>query len=65
MTVLSFDRWMKLVDIEVGNITHGAATVHDLADICFRDLFDDGVSSREAAEEVIASDDLASLFFEV
>jgi len=63
MTVLSFDRWMKLVDIEVGNITHGAASVHDLADVGFRDMFDDEVTPREAAEEVIASDDLASLFF--
>lgn len=58
---LTFEQWFALVDIEVQNICF--VSVHELSDFRSRDLFDDGVSPKEAAQEAIADDDLASLFF--
>ena len=58
---MTFEKWFILVDLEVQRRT-GGVSVHDLADFCSRDLFEDGVSPEEAADEALAGDDLASLF---
>ncbi len=58
---LTFEQWFRLVDLSVQSKTHGIS-VHDLADFCSRDLFDDGVSPDEAADEALEGDDLACMF---
>jgi hypothetical protein len=42
-----FDRWMEAVDAAVEALA--GVSVHDLPDLCYRDLYDDGTSRREAA----------------
>lgn len=58
---MTFEQWFVLVDLAVQAKT-GGISVHDLADFCSRDLFDDGVSPEEAADEALSGDDLASAF---
>ena len=53
----AFTLWMHNVNIAVAR--RAGIGVFDLADIPFRDLFEDGVDSSEAAAEALASDDLA------
>jgi hypothetical protein len=48
---LTFAEWMKAVDAACYRLC--GASVHDLADICFADLYDDGVSPAGAARRAI------------
>lgn len=54
-----FLAWMASVDsylLRKSGLTH-----LDLADINYRDLFDDGVSPREAADEALAENDFPGM----
>lgn len=51
-----FAVWLKLID---GNLVRRVGLTHrDLEDHCWRDLFDDGLSPKDALEEALAEDDL-------
>ncbi len=52
---MTFQQYMQKVDAEIAGIC-GLSSL-DLADVCFRDMFDDGVSPREAAEECLEYSD--------
>lgn len=47
----TFEAWMSEVDAEVS--ARIGLSVHDLPDICFRDLYDAGESPASAAAEAI------------
>ena len=47
MEKLSYTEWMKAVDIEIGKFC--GLTSDDLADCCYRDMYDDGYTAGEAA----------------
>jgi hypothetical protein len=49
-----FDRWMNEVDRQLDRIC--GLSHHDLADQCYRDWFDDGVSAEEAARDALESE---------
>ena len=49
----SFEEWMKDVDAAVS--ARIGLSVHDLADCCFRDWYDAGVSAKSAASRAIKS----------
>ncbi len=51
---ISFQDWMKQVDKAISDKV--GLTSSDLADICYRDLYDDGVSASSAARKAIKSD---------
>ena len=53
MTKLSYTEWMKAVDIEIGKFC--GLTSDDLADCCYRDMYDDGYSVEEAATTALES----------
>ncbi len=48
----NFDLWMRMIDSMLEALT--GVTSEDLVDYCWRDLFDDGVSAREAVTEFLA-----------
>jgi hypothetical protein len=50
----TFEIWMAAVDSAVSSILYGM-TSGDLPDICYMDLFEDGVSPRSAARQAIKS----------
>ena len=50
-TTLAFTEWMHMVDVTVERLA--GCSVHDLPDLCFADLFEDGVSSTLAAHRAI------------
>ena len=48
---LTFEQWMKAVDQKIENqigLSHA-----DLPDICYRELYDDGVSPASAVRQAI------------
>ena len=51
MTRLDYETWMKLVDDFVW--ARVGCSVHDLADCCFWDWWNDGVTARGAAARAI------------
>lgn len=51
---MSFTAWMRHVDMAVQNIA--GVSVHDLADQNFRDMYEDGVSAVEAADEILENE---------
>jgi len=53
---MTFEEWMVAVDEVVGNITFGLS-VHDLPDMAFRDLYNDGSTAQDAAEEALGNAD--------
>lgn len=55
-----FGVWMVLVDSALKRRV--SVGVPDLSDQPYRDWFQDGMSPKEAASEVIANDDLFSIF---
>ena len=57
---ISLKRFMSLVDVEVYKIA--MISVHDLADCCFWDMWNDGMSPKEVAIEALENDDLYSGF---
>jgi hypothetical protein len=52
---LSYEDWMKQVDIEVQKIT-GTVGVYDLADWLSRDAYEAEVTPQDAAYEAIEND---------
>ena len=48
---MTFDAWMKSVDAACYKLC--GCSVHDLNDICFTDLYEDGVSPTSAARRAI------------
>jgi hypothetical protein len=44
---MTFEQWMQKVDSAV--IRQTGVSVHDLADQCFHDWFDDGITPVQAA----------------
>ena len=50
--VASFDVWMVKVDEWCYRLA--GVSVHDLPDLCFADLFEDGTSPREAARMALS-----------
>ena len=50
----SFESWMDKVDAAVEAIA--GLSVYDLADIAFRDLYEDGVSARSVARMALAEE---------
>ena len=52
---MNFKQWMTAVDAEVSAIS--GLGVDDLADMCFRDRFDDGCDPTEVAEELLREND--------
>lgn len=54
--MLTFEEWMEAVDQEVFRLV--SCSVHDLADFCSRDLYEDCVTPEEAALEALDNDDL-------
>lgn len=50
----SFEEWMKAVDAAVQ--AKVGLSVHDLADCCFRDWYDDKVSPASAAKRAIKAE---------
>lgn len=52
MPRLTFDEWMKRVDAHVSRIC--GLSYSDLPDIAYRDMYDDGASPKEAAQEALA-----------
>jgi hypothetical protein len=53
---MTFDEWMRAVDVVVGEIAFGLS-VHDLPDIDFRSLYEAGEMAQTAAEEALANAD--------
>ena len=53
MIKLSYALWMKAVDTEIGKFC--GLTSDDLADCCYRDMYDDGYSVEEAATTAVES----------
>lgn len=49
---MSFTEWMKRVD-KVIAVSFGGLTHRDISDFTYRDLFEDGVTPREAAMAAI------------
>lgn len=52
---LGFALWLVWLDValrEACGLTH-----HDLSDFSMRDLYDDGVAPKEAAQQALANDD--------
>jgi len=50
---MTFEEWMRAVDAVVGDIAFGLS-VHDLPDIDFRTLYDDGEMAQTAAETALS-----------
>lgn len=48
---MTFEAWMRAVDIAVSEKV--GLGVDDLPDICYRDMYDDGVSVKSAATAAI------------
>jgi Family of unknown function (DUF5419) len=48
---MTFEQWMKEVDKQVSLLV--GLSYQDLPDICYRDLYDDGVSTKSAAKQAI------------
>lgn len=57
---MTFEKWFVLVDLEVQRLA--GVSVHDLADACFRDMFEDEVSPEDAAQDALHGDDLGRAF---
>lgn len=51
---LSFEEWMRRVDASVQRKV--GLSVHDLADVAFRDWYDDGVTAAGAATRAIRNE---------
>lgn len=51
---MTFKQWMHAVDATISD--RCGLTSNDLADICYRDLYDDEVSPMEAAYEALANE---------
>lgn len=51
----TFDQWMARVDAHVQ--ARAGCSVHDLADCCFRDWYDDDMHPLVAARKAIRSQD--------
>lgn len=49
---LTFKQWMKRVDRLLKSALGLSST--DLSDKCWRDMFDDGITPREAASDIIS-----------
>ena len=54
MTDKAFVDWMRRVDRAV--IRKSGCSVHDLADSCYRDWYDDEVKPSEAADMALAEE---------
>ena len=50
-----FKAWFETVDVEVSKIS--GVSVHDLADMNFWDMWNDGVSATEAAEAALENEE--------
>ena len=51
----NFKQWMQSVDSELTGISGLSSS--DLADICYRDMFDDGMTANDAAIECLEYND--------
>jgi hypothetical protein len=61
---MTYETFMKKVDKIIAS-TLGGMTSEDLSDNVFtRDMYDDGCTPREVADDIMAADDLASAFLE-
>ncbi len=49
---MSFEAWMAKINRIVMN--EAGVSIHDLPDMCFRDMFDDGCTPKEVAAEALA-----------
>ncbi|MEZ4641620.1 MAG: hypothetical protein R3E31_02585 [Chloroflexota bacterium] len=49
---MTFEKWMAAVDVAVGDIAFGLS-VHDLPDIDFRSLYEDGATPEAVAREAL------------
>ena len=56
MSDLEYREWMSKIDRILRNTI--GITTDDLADFCSRDLYDDGVSPFDAAQEALDNDDM-------
>lgn len=52
---MSFAEWMKAVDRACA--ARVGLSIHDLPDVCFRDLFDSGCDPSEAVDEALEAAD--------
>lgn len=57
---LTFEQWLRAVDIEVVKIT-GLST-EDFADWNFSDAYEDGIEPRQAAIDMLADDAIGLQF---
>ena len=55
MTRMTFSEWMRKVD-EILNRKCGLDS-RDLPDVCYRDMYDDGMSPRSAASKALRAAD--------
>ena len=51
---LTFDIWMERADRRVAETA--GLSVYDLTDMCYRDMFLDGTSPKEAAQRALEND---------
>ena len=51
---IEYEQWMRDVDAEV--IARTGMSVHDLADVAFRDWYDDGITPAKAAARAIRNE---------
>lgn len=59
---MKFEEWLKKVDKALAGRTYGAISSHlDLADMPYRDWFEDGMSPEEAADEVLEEEGFPEL----
>lgn len=55
-TTTTYEQWMVEVDSAVGAMAFGLS-VYDLPDFLSRDMFDDGATPEEAAQEALEGAD--------
>jgi hypothetical protein len=48
---MTFKVWMQKVDKLISS--EAGISIHDLPDMCFRDMFDDGCTPEEVVEEAL------------
>ena len=58
-TELSFEQWMNKIDKLL--LRNFFMSIHDLPDMCFWDMFQDGITPKQVVEEIMS--DMPSMFF--
>lgn len=59
---MTFHEWMRQIDVIL--FSRFEVTSADLADACYRDMFEDELTPQEAAEEALANDDIGAMMLE-